>query len=143
MMYYIYHVPGEKIGCSTNPRRRVKAKGYSNYEILEEHEDIYVASDREIELQEEYGYGRDNPLPYYKSVNAGAQGASSERARQMGNSNTHEELVERASLGGLAGGKKGGTKTGSIRATCRYCGMESNISNVTRHERNTCKKKPQ
>jgi hypothetical protein len=65
-MYKIYHVPGIKIGCSTQPKIRVKQQGYSNFEVLEEHEDIYVATDRERELQKEYGY-RVDECPYYKS----------------------------------------------------------------------------
>jgi hypothetical protein len=65
-MYKIYHIPGIKIGCSTQPKIRVKQQGYSNFEVLEKHEDIYVATDRERELQKEYGY-RVDECPYYKS----------------------------------------------------------------------------
>ncbi len=59
-MYYIYHIPGIKIGCSMYPKQRVKAQGYSDYEILETHEDGWLAGDREIELQKQYGYSLDN-----------------------------------------------------------------------------------
>jgi hypothetical protein len=59
-MYYIYHIPGIKIGCSTEPQRRVKTQGYTDFNILEEHTDIHIASNREIELQKEYGYKVDN-----------------------------------------------------------------------------------
>ena len=52
-MYYIYHIEGEKIGVSTNPKKRVRAQGYTDYEILEEHTDVYEVSDREIELQKD------------------------------------------------------------------------------------------
>ena len=55
-IYHIYHIPGVKIGCSLNPKRRVKQQGYSEYEILETHTDIYVASKREKELQNQYQY---------------------------------------------------------------------------------------
>jgi len=68
-MYYIYHVPGEKIGCSKYPDVRVADQGFSNYEILEEHTCIYTVSDREIELQKEYGYRVDN-VPYFKTIEA-------------------------------------------------------------------------
>jgi hypothetical protein len=60
MKYTIYHIPGVKIGCSKNPNLRVKMQGYSNYEILEVHNDINSASIREIELQKEYGYRIDS-----------------------------------------------------------------------------------
>ena len=53
-MYTIYHIKGVKIGCSTQAEIRVKKQNYSEFEILEEHIDIYKASDREIELQKEY-----------------------------------------------------------------------------------------
>jgi hypothetical protein len=66
-MYYIYHIPGVKIGCTKNIESRIKAQGYSDYEILEEHTDIYVASDREIALQKQYGLPVDRLL-YWKSI---------------------------------------------------------------------------
>jgi hypothetical protein len=58
-MFYIYHIPGVKIGCSKNPKIRVKVQGYTEYTILEEYEDIDIASIREQELQKEYGYRVD------------------------------------------------------------------------------------
>jgi len=62
-MYYIYHIPDIKIGCTTEPERRVKRQGYKDYHILEVHSDIDVASKREQELQKEYGYQIDY-VPY-------------------------------------------------------------------------------
>lgn len=67
-MYYIYHITGIKIGCSKNPKLRVKSQGYTEYTILETHIDIQVASERERLLQKEYGYKVDKPL-YKTSVN--------------------------------------------------------------------------
>ena len=66
-MYYIYHIEGIKIGCTNNIERRVNQQGFTSYEILEEHIDIFEASNREIELQKKYGYRVDN-IPYFKSV---------------------------------------------------------------------------
>jgi len=65
--YYIYHIEGIKIGCTMNPNLRPKKQGYTNYKILEEHIDIYKASDREQELQKEYGYKVDT-IPYWKTL---------------------------------------------------------------------------
>lgn len=59
-MYFIYHIPGVKIGCSINPKRRVRAQKYKEFEILEEHINKNYASIREIELQKQYGYQIDN-----------------------------------------------------------------------------------
>ena len=73
--FYIYHLPEfihpngriGKIGCTINLHDRIRSQGSSNYEILEEHIDIYEVSDREIELQREYGYPIDR-IPYWKTV---------------------------------------------------------------------------
>jgi hypothetical protein len=65
--YYIYHIPGVKIGCTEKPKTRARQQKVINYEILEEHNDIYVASSREIELQKQYNYKVDN-IPYYQTV---------------------------------------------------------------------------
>jgi hypothetical protein len=73
--YYIYHIPtfvhknGKigKIGCTElEAQERVSQQGYTEYEILETHTDIMIASDRELELQKEYGYPVDT-RPYYKT----------------------------------------------------------------------------
>ena len=61
-MYYIYHIPNVKIGCSTNPKKRVNQQGYQSFEILETHDCIDSVSVREQELQKEYGYTVDDAL---------------------------------------------------------------------------------
>jgi hypothetical protein len=66
-MYYIYHVEGIKIGCTDNHEHRTKEQGFINYEILEEHIDVYIASDREIALQKQYGLQVDK-IPYWKTI---------------------------------------------------------------------------
>lgn len=66
--YYIYHIKGKKIGCTTEPLQRTKKQGYTEYEILETHTDIYLASNREIDLQKQYGYEIDT-VPYYVTYN--------------------------------------------------------------------------
>ena len=73
-MYYIYHIIGEKIGCTKNPNNRIKQQTSNNYEILETHTDIDIASKREIELQKQYGYPTDKST-YKQSIqnNAGKQ----------------------------------------------------------------------
>ena len=61
-MYYLYHIPGKKIGVSSNLNTRVTLiQGYKEgeYEVLESSEDINYISDREIELQKSYGYKVD------------------------------------------------------------------------------------
>jgi NTP pyrophosphatase (non-canonical NTP hydrolase) len=68
-MYYLYHIPGKKIGVTRNLNNRVTLmQGYKEgeYEVLEQSEDIDYISDREIELQQSYGYKKDRKL--YKNL---------------------------------------------------------------------------
>ena len=68
-MYYLYHIPGKKIGVTRNLNTRVTLmQGYKEgeYEVLEQSEDIDYISDREIELQQSYGYKVDRKL--YKNL---------------------------------------------------------------------------
>jgi hypothetical protein len=75
MEYKIYRLPhyvnpnGKigKIGCATDINNRFRY--YSeidiiDWEIIETHTDIYKASEREVELQKQYGYTVDT-APYY------------------------------------------------------------------------------
>ena len=66
-IYSIYHIPGVKIGCTQNLKKRIQSQKFSHYEILEEWDDVYIASKREIELQKQYGYKVDN-IPYHQSL---------------------------------------------------------------------------
>ena len=66
MTYYIYHIPGKKIGMTCDLYKRVtQQQGYESheYEILQELDDIDEASYTEISLQEKYGYCVDE-IPY-------------------------------------------------------------------------------
>ena len=68
MMYYLYHIPGKKIGVTTDLKRRVEdQQGYGpeEYEIIEQSEDIDFISDGEIIMQRCYGYKVDE-IPYNK-----------------------------------------------------------------------------
>ena len=60
--YYIYHIPGKKIGCTADLYERVtNQQGYETgeYEILYRTPDIKAASKMERILQKEYGYRVD------------------------------------------------------------------------------------
>ena len=62
-IYYIYHIPGKKIGVTRNINKRVtEQQGYApgEYEVLITSDDINFISDMEIELQKSYGYRVDN-----------------------------------------------------------------------------------
>jgi len=68
-MYYLYHIPGKKIGVTRNLNNRVTLmQGYKEgeYEVLDQSEDIDYISDKEIELQKSYGYKVD--IKKYKNL---------------------------------------------------------------------------
>jgi len=61
-MYYLYHIPGKKIGVTCNLNSRVTiTQGYTpdEYEVLDQSDDIDYISEKEIELQKSYGYKVD------------------------------------------------------------------------------------
>ena len=67
--YYLYEIPGKKIGVTCDIYNRVTVQqGYEDheYKILEMSEDIDYISNREIELQKQYGYKVDRKL--YKDL---------------------------------------------------------------------------
>ena len=68
-MYNIYHIPGKKIGVTRNLNKRVtEQQGYApgEYEVLFTSDDIDLISNKEIELQQSYGYKKDRTL--YKNL---------------------------------------------------------------------------
>tara|TARA_R100000426_G_scaffold22005_1_gene18909 strand:+ start:166 stop:930 length:765 start_codon:yes stop_codon:yes gene_type:complete len=68
-MYYLYHIPGKKIGVTRNLNNRVTLmQGYKEgeYEVLDQSDDIDYISNKEIELQQSYGYKVD--LKPYKNL---------------------------------------------------------------------------
>ena len=70
MKYYIYHIPGKKIGVTTNIKSRVEdQQGYEpgEYEVLGvyDQDEIEEVSNQEAYLQRKYGYPVDI-VPYNK-----------------------------------------------------------------------------
>ena len=161
--FYIYHVPGVKVGCTTNPERRVVSEqGYKDYEILESHTDISIASVREIELQEKLGYSRDNSQSYENSYNAritaGYIGGKSnkdsgwitELGYTQGKVNVESgHLKKVAKLGGkIAGSKlssehmaKMGKVGGNKQVTCPHCNKQGLARPMHRWHFDNCKNK--
>ena len=69
-MYIIYKIEGKKIGCTHKDKfelRQYMQKDIGEMVPLEEIMCIYEASNREIELQKQYGYKVD-PNPYWHTV---------------------------------------------------------------------------
>ena len=68
-MYYIYHIPGKKIGVTCDLTNRVtKQQGYEadEYEVLLSSDNIDYISNMEIQLQKAHGYKVDRKL--YKNL---------------------------------------------------------------------------
>jgi len=68
MTYYLYHIPGKKVGVTTNLEDRVhRQQGYypGEYEIIETSDDIDFISIGEQIMQKHYGYRQDE-VPYNK-----------------------------------------------------------------------------
>ena len=68
-MYYLYHIPGKKIGVTRNLNKRVtQTQGYkpNEYEVLDQSDDIDYISKRELELQTSYVYKVD--IKPYKNL---------------------------------------------------------------------------
>ena len=147
-MFTIYHIPGIKIGCSNEVDERVENQGFDYYEVLETHEDIYVASKREIELQKEYGLPVDK-CPYYVSY------------LNRNNNLTFEDRSKAGKIGGKITGKKNvesghfasiqslGSKAGAIspnnanrlKTECPHCGKIGAKFVMGRWHFNNCKYK--
>ncbi len=61
-MYYLYHIPGKKIGVTRDLNNRVTiVQGYkpTEYEVLFTSDDVNWISEKELELQDYYGYKID------------------------------------------------------------------------------------
>ena len=68
MKYYLYHIPGKKIGVTRDLKERVeRQQGYNEdeYQILAESKDITEISNLEIQMQKAFGYKVDL-VPYNK-----------------------------------------------------------------------------
>lgn len=102
--YYIYHIPGEKIGCTTDLAKRMKDQGFTNWEILWQEEGDYefgwIAGDKEIELQKQYDLPVDTSNYQQSRIN-----------RPTWNDDTRKTFTSETARNG---GKKGKDKPKSI-----------------------------
>jgi hypothetical protein len=158
-MYYIYHIKGKKIGVSVEPIRRTKEQGFTEYEILEEFNCIYLVSYRERALQKQYGYKVD-PCLYYETINAHTRESRSKGGTISGNGNvesghlaslrTTEHQKKAGSSGGKIAKESGqwleavtkGWETNSKIVKCPYCDKEGTKLIMSRWHFDNCKHKP-
>ena len=160
-MYYIYHIKGVKIGCSTEPDVRVTKQGYTDYEVLETHTDIDVVSDRERQLQKQYGYKVDS-IPYSTTIKITSKGGKvggpinlingtglfgmSEQEKEScringgkvtGNKNAESGRV--IELGKISA--KSPKHPNNVKKKCKHCGKELNLGTYGRWHGDKCKNK--
>ena len=122
-IYFGYKPSGRrKIGCDENYPNRPIQQNMTNYRILEQHEDIYVASDREIELQQEYGVHVDS-VPYWMMQLKGSKGGSKSKSSGA--------LRRNQSLGGI--------KNTHTLKVCPHCNKEGNVLIMGRWHFDNCK----
>jgi len=161
--YFIYHIPGVKIGCTTDLEKRMNDQGFTEWDILWQQRGNYefgwVAGDKEKELQELYGLPIDKNH-YMIARNARLKGTlkavetnrerghmqiiSTFESRSRGGKKSianlsEEEKLRRASNGGKKGGKNGGSKPATQNSNMYQkwlCpGPEKHISNGINYKR--------
>jgi hypothetical protein len=130
-MYTIYYIPDfvwsdgtiGKIGCTKHADKRIKEQGYTNYEVLEEHLDVYIASDREIALQKQYNL-RVDAKPYWKVRQMPTMEGSIKGGKKAGITNIESGHMKRLNTK-LNSDKehqsKAGKVVGSMIRTCPHC----------------------
>lgn len=110
--YTVYHIPGIKIGCTTDLEKRISDQGFSNYEILWQEKGNYehgwIAGDIEKQLQKEYGLPIDKN---HYQIAREARMAGTLKSVQTNLARGHMELIstfESRSRGGKIAGKIAG-----------------------------------
>ena len=160
MNYTIYHIPGIKIGVSKQLETRMRKQGFSEWEVLEVHTDIYEVSDREMELQRQYGLPVDT-MPYWKRAQMNQIPKSLETKQKMreaqtgmvyseeskakmsaaakGNQNCKGNKLSAEHRANISATLKGRPLTGGAlesltkKIQCPHCDMQTNRGNMGRH----------
>ncbi len=105
MEYYIYHIPGVKIGMTNDLEKRMSDQGFTEWEILETHTDGWLGGDREQELQKQYGLPVDQ---VHYMISLQNRPKWSKEAQRKGGRNSIDQMrskltKEAMSRGGQAG----------------------------------------
>jgi hypothetical protein len=142
--YYVYHIQGIKIGCTTELENRMNTQGFSSWEILWQAEGDWdfgwTAGDKELELQKQYGYKVDT-THYQQSREARREGGKISGkigGKMTGAKNLTKEARRE---GGKIGGKIGGKKVQSIERICPHCSTPMKGSTYFRWHGDHCKQK--
>tara|TARA_R110000822_G_scaffold310021_1_gene440983 strand:+ start:79 stop:549 length:471 start_codon:yes stop_codon:yes gene_type:complete len=91
-----------KVGCDINYPNRPKEQKMKIYACIETHDCVYMASDREIELQLKYFGKRDSAILYHETLRR----AQLARKRNMGSTLSEEtKLIMSKAKAGSKNGK--------------------------------------
>jgi len=145
-IYYIYHLIGKKIGCTTTPYSRIAEQNWENWEILELYTDIDIASRRERELQKQYGYKLDKILYSQTKKNRKPEmgGAISGKSNvENGHLDRIRRLPKKMSKKSFERNMKGAHKTAAKINTCPFCGRNNLKGNIALgNHKKKCKMNP-
>lgn len=138
-IYYIYHIEGIKIGVSINPEKRTLDQGFTSYQILETHTNIYEVSKREKQLQRQYGYKVDGS-DYWRAIEQRKVGAKSKSDKKRIAS--QENIKKATAAAVLAGAPSKAGKANAIKERkCPYCQKEGKGPTMFRYHYENCKSK--
>ena len=135
MIYTIYYIPGIKIGCTKRDvQKRVTEQGYIHYKVLEVHKDFYLASQRERELQKEYGLPLDDCMFHERDYS---------KIGRKGGKTRHSNMIKTGEWKQLQ--YKGNLISNQIQIlkiqTCPYCNKTIKGLNYKRWHGKNCKSK--
>jgi hypothetical protein len=154
IMYYIYHIPGVKIGCTGNLKRRLRQQGYklSQVEVIAIIEDINQAADLEKELNLKYGYSWNNAQDYRNMIKVANLALQTDYKRYNHNFTKDERVlggkisgrknVENGHLAKVRDVKKAGLASCLKEYTCPHCGKVGKSNSMFGHHFDKCKYKP-
>tara|TARA_R110000772_G_scaffold233430_1_gene344988 strand:+ start:85 stop:510 length:426 start_codon:yes stop_codon:yes gene_type:complete len=134
--YYIYHILGIKIGCTSDLNRRMKQQGFTEWEILETHTNAQYAGDREKELQLEYGYPIDDNH-YVTAVNNRRKFNKDDMAK--GGRNSITQLKSKITTETCAKGGRAGKGIPKPKTKCPHCNRMIANNVLNRFHNNNCK----
>ena len=121
-------------------KTRMRDQRFTEWEILEEHTDIYETSTREIQLQKDYGLPVDK-IPYYQTVENSKNGGWGEIAwesMRIANTGTKKDWSKEHQSNA---GKVGGKVMGNIIRVCPHCDIEIKGVVYFRYHGDNCKHK--
>jgi hypothetical protein len=144
--YYIYHIPGVKYGCTQNYPERPASQS-EVYQLTEMHTDIMIASKREKDLNIAADYPWSDTQYYYKMVEMGKTGATSQLKSGKHNFQNnhyhtwnHHTSEHQANAGKIASTKP--NHVSKLEVNCPHCQRVGGYAAMKRWHFSNCKLNP-